>query len=142
MPPQSSGGQALAPARQTGCLKGRVHWQCLLHENLMLPTIAEVVLVNELLLRHRREVSHGVLLLVQRLGAEVVPLTVGYAIKHPARYKLAQMGVRPTHRGLDDTVQPVELHIRPHNDSSTDGRLAVTERDFQLVERRRAAGVG
>ena len=46
-------------------------------KNLVLPTIAEVVFVNELPLRHRREVSHRVLLLVEHLAAQVVELAVG-----------------------------------------------------------------
>src|ERR1019366_3510375 len=67
---------------------------------------------------------------------------VRLAVINAAHHKLVQMAVQPAHRGLDDTVQPVELHICPHDDPSPDGRLAVTERDFQSIERRPAARVG
>src|ERR1017187_5828684 len=51
--------------------------QDLFDENLVLPTIPEVVFVNELLLRPRREIGHGVALLVQHLG---VPFAVRLAV--------------------------------------------------------------
>jgi len=54
-------------------------------------------------------------------------------------HKLAQVGVRPAHRDLDDAMQTVELHVRPHVDSPPDGRFAGAEHDFQLVEQRPAA---
>src|ERR1035441_1494013 len=60
----------------------RVGRQDLFDENLVLPTIAQVVFVNELLLRPRREIGHGVALLVQHLG---VPFAVRLAVINTAR---------------------------------------------------------
>src|ERR1019366_7478492 len=68
----------------------RVGRQDLFDENLVLPTIAEVVFVNKLLLRPRREIGHGVALLVQHLG---VPFAVRLAVISAPRYKLVQVGV-------------------------------------------------
>src|ERR1019366_6964629 len=64
--------------------------QDLFNENLVLPTIAEVVFVNKLPLRPRREIGHVVALLGQHL---VVPFAVRLAVISAPRYKLVQVGV-------------------------------------------------
>ena len=129
-------------AQTNGMFEVGVRRQGFFKHDFVFPIVAKVVFVGELRLHCRRKIGHGIALLVEHPGVFGVPFAVRLAVINAARYKLVQVRVRPAHHDLDDTVQTVELHVRPHNDAPPDGRLAVAERDFQLVERRPAASVG
>ena len=129
------------------------------HLDLVVPTVAEVVLIDELALDRRGQFAEpcfpfilGVFKLHSRVApatlaahilSEFVPLFAVYKSSNRslgrlgprvADDKLMQVRVGPAHNDLDDLVQVAQLYVAWHGDTPPDGRLAPEERDFEFVD--------
>src|SRR5438876_553553 len=51
------------------------------------------------------------------------------------------MGIGPSHRALENKVQPVQFHVGANHDAPPDGRFGATQGHLQLVERNAAAAL-
>lgn len=76
-----------------------------------------------------------------RLAIEFSEIRIAFAKRaaiEPAAVtdELVQVRVGPTHRDLDDVVQPVEGQVRGHDHAPPDGGSRPFQRDLELVERR------
>lgn len=112
-PPQSSGGQAFSPSRQTHCLRpdGR---RTLLDDDRVMPRVSEVVFIGEAHVRADGLEHRHVLLidLVFRIVAEV------YAETLAADNEATKVRIRPAHRFLEDVVKLGETDARARADDA------------------------
>src|SRR5258705_12574358 len=109
--------------------------QNLLDEYLVLPAVAEIVLINKIAFHRRSHFSDGVAFLADGLPAKIHHVRVGSAVESVADDELVQMTVGPTHYSLDDAVQSIERHVRANNNTAPDRRLRTLQRDLQLIKR-------
>src|SRR5215213_3189736 len=96
----------------------------------MLPVVTEVVLVAELRLLTLDHLAQLVPPLVGHLGTVI---WVRLAVRLAADDELVQVGVGPAHDHLENLVQLGEADVGGDLDSPPDRRLAVHERDLDLV---------
>src|SRR5262249_7503560 len=96
--------------------------------------VAEVIFVDKLRLHAPHNLMESGTLLVDHLE---IKLRIGLPVVDPTDDELVQMCVRPAHRDLEDLMELVEGDVRPDLDTSPNGRLALFERDFELVDRHR-----
>ena len=93
----------------------------------MLPTVAEVVEIDEFL---RADVLEDIAEpRLARVEEVVGPIRIwiGRAPTNIAGAEFVEMAVGPTHRGLNGQVEPVEPDAERHLDAAQDPRLDVVE---------------
>ena len=105
--------------------------QELLYDDLVLPTIAKVIFVDELLPHVAGDLVESNAALAYYLKPEV---WVGFSVVDPVSDELVQVRIRPAHGDLDDLVELVERCVSLNVDSPPDGGFAVLEGYFELVD--------
>ena len=126
--------------RGTGVSSGHAHWvanafvgrKWLFYLQDVLPVVAEIVGVCEGCTRARRHVVKSVPAFVSRLARFWV-VFVRYAIVFAADDKLVEVRICPAQRALQDSVELGERGVASHLDAPPDGRLQVSEGDFDLI---------
>jgi hypothetical protein len=101
-----------------------------LDDDLVLPPVAEVVGVQKpATLRTHRVQPH-----VELVAQGQLTVRVGLAVLHALDVEGMQVAILPTHRELDDAVQPVERVSTRHEDSPPHRRHDVRQRHLQLKD--------
>ena len=126
--------------RGTGVSSGQANWvanafvgrKCLFYLQDVLPVVTEIVGVCEGCARARHHVVKSVLAFVSRLARFWV-VFVRYTIVLALDDELVEVRICPSQRALHDSVELGERCVTSHLDAPPDGRLQVSERDFDLI---------
>jgi len=110
-------------------LLAAVGWGDLFDLDLVLPAVADVVDVDELVTGLGRGVAEvdGVVI------ADVAPLGVGLGVAVWADLEHVEVAVGPAHGALEDVVELGEGEVAGDEDAAPDGRGGAEQNDFKLI---------
>jgi hypothetical protein len=141
-------GRTGAGARQAERVThARLRGKNVFDEDLVLPEVAEIVLVRKPRRLTRDDIAEPLFVFIYRFAQTHValirypvlrapdeePVEVGVRPTHDGLQNAVEVGVRPTHDGLQNAVELGKGDVAPHLELTPDGWVRAAEADPELV---------